>query len=88
MRLGAHLTSRIRPFAICCCLAEAFLREAVVARASRSPCLSEKIYLEGSVPGMVIRHMGSICRTATVADYFPAYRRSRSIQSSSNLTKR
>jgi hypothetical protein len=38
------------PFAICCCLAEGFLHELVVARASRSPWLSEKIYLEGSVP--------------------------------------
>src|SRR5271154_5592694 len=37
---------------------------------------------------MVVRHMSSICWTATVADYFPAYGRSRSIHSSSNLTKR
>jgi hypothetical protein len=48
--MGAPSTSRIRPFAICCCLAEGFLQQPAVARASRSLWLSEKIYLEGSVP--------------------------------------
>jgi hypothetical protein len=35
-----------------------------------------------------IRHMGSIGRTATVTRNLPGHRRGRSIQSSSNLTKR
>jgi hypothetical protein len=37
---------------------------------------------------MVIRHMGPIGETATVARYLPTHRRGRSIQSSSDLTKR
>jgi hypothetical protein len=43
---------------------------------------------QGWVPGTVIRPMGSISWTATVAAYFTANRRSCSIQSPSNLTKR
>jgi hypothetical protein len=40
------------------------------------------------VPGMIIRHMGSIGRTATVARNLPAHRRGRSIEVSGHLTKR
>ncbi len=43
---------------------------------------------QGRVPGMVIRIMGAIGRTATVARNLPAHGGGRSIQSSGNLTKR
>ena len=50
MRSGAPLTSHIAPFAVCCCLAEGFLQQPVVARGYRSPWPSEKTYPEGSLP--------------------------------------
>src|SRR6202035_3788401 len=43
---------------------------------------------QGRVPGMVIRIMGAIGRTATMARNLPAHSGGRSIQSSGNLTKR
>jgi hypothetical protein len=42
---------------------------------------------QGRVPGMLIRIMGAIGRTATMARNLPAHRGGRSIQSSGNLTK-
>jgi len=43
---------------------------------------------QGRVPGLVIRVMGVIGRTATMAGDLPAHRRGRAIQASSDLTKR
>jgi hypothetical protein len=52
MRSGAPMASRIHPFAVCCCLAEGFLRQLEGGLVWPSPLLTERIFLEGSLPAL------------------------------------